>query len=423
MSDVLMPRLSDSMEEGTIVRWLKADGQQVARGEELVEIETDKATMTYEADDAGALAILAAEGATVAVGATIATVGDGARADRPGEPAAAAPARAASEPAVAAPAPAPAPAKAEPAAAPAPRGDRISVSPVARRTAQRLGVELAGVQGSGPHGRILKADVTAAAAAGNGGAAAAEPATAEPVAAPAPPSPARDGAGKGEVAVEPLTRLQQTVARRMAESKATVPDFVLEADVDMSAVLDLRAQLKQAVDPAPSINDMLLKLVAATLRRHPRVNGAYRDGQFETYGRVNVGMAVATDDGLVVPTVFDADERSLGALARETRRLAARVRDGSITPPELSGGTFTVSNLGMFGVDRFAGIVNPPQAAILCVGAVAQRAVVAADGGVVARPLATLTLVSDHRILYGADAARFLADLRAALEAPLGVLV
>jgi pyruvate dehydrogenase E2 component (dihydrolipoamide acetyltransferase) len=228
-------------------------------------------------------------------------------------------------------------------------------------------------------------------------------------------------AAKGDVSVQELTRTQQVVARRMAESKATIPDFTLDVEVDMEAAVDLRAQLK-ALDPpvVPTYNDMVVKASALALREYPRANGSYRDGRFELHGRVNVGVAVAAQDALVVPTVFDADVKSLTAIAGETRALAARVRDGAITPPELSGGTFTVSNLGMYGITSFTAVINPPQAAILSVGALAERAVVR-DGELVARHTMHMTLACDHRILYGADAAEFLARVRALLERPVSL--
>jgi pyruvate dehydrogenase E2 component (dihydrolipoamide acetyltransferase) len=204
----------------------------------------------------------------------------------------------------------------------------------------------------------------------------------------------------------------------MAESKATIPDFTLAIDVDMERCVALRAELKRiSSDDAPTFNDMVVKACALALREHPRANGSYKDGTLQLHSRVNVGVAVAAQDALVVPTVFDADTKALGEIARETRTLAARVRDGAITPPELGGGTFTVSNLGMYGVRSFTAIVNPPQAAILSVGAVEQRAVVR-DDDLLARHTMTLTLVCDHRILYGADAATFLARIRELLHAP-----
>jgi pyruvate dehydrogenase E2 component (dihydrolipoamide acetyltransferase) len=189
----------------------------------------------------------------------------------------------------------------------------------------------------------------------------------------------------------------------------------------MSGCVALRASLKEVVDSAPTYNDMVVKAVALALREFPRVNGAFVDGRWELYSRVNVGVAVAGSDALVVPTVFDADQKSLGAIARDARQLAAKVRDGSVTPPELSGGTFTVSNLGMYGIDSFVAVINPPQAAILAVGAVAKRAVVDGDGRIVARDTMTATLACDHRILYGADGAEFLARVRALLEKPLAL--
>jgi pyruvate dehydrogenase E2 component (dihydrolipoamide acetyltransferase) len=321
---------------------------------------------------------------------------------------------------------------------------RIKASPVARRMARELGLELARLEGTGPGGRIVKADVEAAASGGGGASApAAERGTAEPAEAEAPaheqaapakaepeaperdvPGPvvAGDGqTGRGETTTQNLTRLQQTVARRMAESKATAPEFVLNVDVEMDAAVELRKQLKAAAGEggtAPSFNDFVVKASALALSEFPRANGAYRDGKFELYSRVNVGVAVAGQDALVVPTVFDADRKSLGQIARESRQLAERVRAGAITPPELSSGTFTVSNLGMFGIDHFVAVINPPQAAILAVGAMKPTPVVV-DGEVTVRTLMKLTLACDHRILYGADAAEFLARIRELLQTPL----
>jgi pyruvate dehydrogenase E2 component (dihydrolipoamide acetyltransferase) len=209
----------------------------------------------------------------------------------------------------------------------------------------------------------------------------------------------------------------------MAESKATAPHFYLQAEFDMSRAVEARAKIKAAAsegETVPSFNDMVVKACAIALREHPRANGAYRDGRLELYSRVNVGVAVAGQNALVVPTVFDADQKGLREIARETRALAARVREGTITPPELSGGTFTVSNLGMFGIDSFAAVINPPQAGILAVGAITERPAVR-DGQVVPAHLMALDLACDHRILYGADGAEFLARIRRLLEEPLGL--
>ena len=230
---------------------------------------------------------------------------------------------------------------------------------------------------------------------------------------------------KGHTTTIEPSRTQRTIARRMAESKATIPDFTLTADVDMESCVELRAELKRlAHADAPTYNDMIVKACALALREHPRANGSYRDGRFELHSRVNVGVAVAassedpTGGALVVPTIFDADTKALGEIARETRTLAERVRNATITPPELSGGTFTVSNLGMYGIADFTAIINPPQAASLAVGAVAPRAVVARKKRIVARHTMSVTLSCDHRILYGADAALFLARIRELLKEP-----
>jgi pyruvate dehydrogenase E2 component (dihydrolipoamide acetyltransferase) len=376
MAELLMPRLTDSMDEGTIVRWLVDDGAAVEAGQEVVEIETDKATMPYESDAAGVLRIAVREGETVPVGAPIATVGE--------------------------------------ASSPAPSlRPRLSVSPIAARVAARAGVDIAAVAGSGPQGRVFKRDVVAFLEA----APAQPPAPAPPPAELRAPPPSPSGA-RGEVETQQLTRGQAVVARQMAQSKATAPDFWVAADIDMSDALELRARLKEAFAPAPSVNDLILKASALALREHPGINASFADDAVQRHGCVNVGVAVAADHELVVPIVHDADRMSLGAIAQEVRRLAERVRDASVSPADLDGATFTVSNLGMFGVDRFAGIINPPQAAILCVGAVQQRPVVR-DGEVVARASMTMTLVCDHRLVYGADAAQFLADVRANLESPL----
>jgi len=455
--DVVMPRLSDSMEEGTILRWLVSSGDSVSRGDEIVEIETDKANMTYEADASGTLEIVASEGDTLPIGELIARIGDGSSAAAPPAEAQTAervgpvageddsaggaaeivspapPARSASasddEDSSEPPTPAEQPPAREPATpAPSPSmpavgersgNGRVKASPIARRLARERGVDLAALTGTGPGGRIVKADVEAAPA---GGSPAAAPAAA-PAPASAAPSPGEGGTGKGAVTVEELSRTQQTIARRMAESKATVPDFYVSTEVDMAAAVAVREQLKALASeehPAPSFNDFVVKAAALALREFPRANGAYKDGKFELYERVNVGVAVAAEDALIVPTVFDADQKSLGEIAVETRALAARVRAGQITPPEVSGGTFTVSNLGMFGVTEFTAIVNGGQAGILTVGALRDVPVVA-NGNVVPGKRMTLTLVSDHRILYGADAAQVLARIRALLESPLAL--
>jgi pyruvate dehydrogenase E2 component (dihydrolipoamide acetyltransferase) len=500
-SDVTMPRLSDSMEEGTVLKWLVDEGGEVKRGEPLVEIETDKANMTYESDTDGTLIeVVAQEGDTLAIGEVIARIGDPSEAGGNGKPAAkekepaeeeaggedGAEAEAEAEGAEEAEGEAEGAEEAEgeaeggedaaegeeagedkqkagavaeadqgearggagagdgggetqagggaatktraPSGNGAGDGERVKASPVARRMARELGVELARLEGSGPGGRIVKADVQAAAE-GDGaraGAAVEAPAREEERAPAAAeeraPEPERAEAGaKGEAEVQELTRLQQTVARRMAESKATAPDFSISLTVDMTQAVELRKRLKEVADPAPSFNDMVVKAAAIALTEHPRVNGAYRDGKFELYERVNIGIAVAALDALVVPTVFDADRKSLGQISRDARAAAEKVRDRTITPPELSGATFTVSNLGMFGIEQFTAIINPPQASILTVGKLAKQPAVDDSGRIVARDQMSLSLVCDHRILYGADGAQFLARVKDLLEQPLAL--
>jgi pyruvate dehydrogenase E2 component (dihydrolipoamide acetyltransferase) len=438
-TDIVMPRLSDSMEEGTILRWIKAVGDEVALGDELVEIETDKANMVFEADTAGTLIeVVADEGATLPIGDVIARVGDAGEPPPPERRVASTTATevgvrgtvagesGSGSPPAAAPAPPPASPTPAPPATTRPDGDgRVKASPLAKRIASERGLDIAALAGSGPGGRIIKADVERAAAAGPAPSGAPAPPPA-PAAAPAGPTPGvgeKPETAKGTTEVVELTKLQQTVARRMSESKATAPHFYLDAEVDMSSAFKGRAALKAAAaegDVVPSFNDMVVKACALALRAFPRANGAYRDGKFELYSRVNVGVAVAARDALVVPTVFDADVKGLRQIAGETRALAARVRDGSVTPPELSGGTFTVSNLGMFGISSFSAVINSPQAGILAVGAIVEKPVVR-DGEITTARLMPVTLACDHRILYGAEGAEFLARIRSLLEEPLGL--
>jgi pyruvate dehydrogenase E2 component (dihydrolipoamide acetyltransferase) len=424
-SDITMPRLSDSMEEGTILKWLVSEGDEVERGQEIAEIETDKANMSYEADTSGTvIELVVSEGSTVPLGEVIARIGDPSEKAEGGRQKAEEKAEGeeAEEPEAKEKAPEPEPKKrAQPSSNGA--GERVKASPVARRMAEERGIDLGSIQGSGPGGRVVKADVEAA---GDGGAAPEtekeeEPAAPEPEAQPQAPEPAGDAGPKGEMRVQELTRLQRTVSRRMAESKATAPDFALEVEIDMTEAVKLRERLKAMTEKPPSFNDMIVRACALALRDHPRVNGAYRDGHFELYSSINIGVAVAAQDALVVPTVFDADKKSLGEISRNVRELAEKVRDGKITPPELSGGTFTVSNLGMYGIDAFTAVINPPQAAILAVGALKKRPAIDPNGAVVARDTMFANLVSDHRILYGADGAQFLARVRELLEEPLAL--
>jgi pyruvate dehydrogenase E2 component (dihydrolipoyllysine-residue acetyltransferase) len=403
-----MPRLSDSMEEGTILTWLKQVGDEVAVGDELVEIETDKANMAYEADTAGTLQeILAQEGETLPIGAPIARIGEDGAGGSSGQDESARPAGPVSDTGLSLPG--------EPSASSPPTGgvseaggERVKASPLARRLAKEKGLDLASLHGSGPGGRVVKSDVEGAAA---------------PTAAVAPEAAPSIETAKGETQTRELNKLQQTIARRMAESKATAPHFYLTIEIDMGKAVEARAALKAAAregEVVPSFNDMVVKACAIALREFPKANGAYRDGRFEMYSRVNVGVAVAAEEALVVPTIFDADKKGLRQIAEDTRAVAAKVRDGSVIPPELSGGTFTVSNLGMYGIEVFDAVINMGQAAILSIGAIREAPAVR-DGEIVPAQLMKATIACDHRILYGAEGAEFLARVKDLLEEPISL--
>lgn len=438
MTDILMPKLSDSMEQGTIISWLKATGDQVEVGDELLEIETDKATMAYPAEKAGKLELLVAVGTTVSVGEPICRIGpavSSAVSPNPGPagsttPDTPRPTTASDEAlqtaedmgsAVITP---PATPKSTGAGTDPVRTDTVKVTPLARRVAAAHAVVLADVRGTGPLGRIIRADVLNAAGL--------QPAT--PSTRPHDPARAADElaqeattsqAARSGARRQVPTRLQQLIVRRMTESKSTIPHFQVQTEVDMGAALALRQEFKMlAVDahPVPSVNDLIVKAAAIALRSHPLANGSFKDGAFELHEEINIGVAVAADGALVVPVIRNADAKSLSQIAIDTRRLARSVRDQTVSLADLSGGTFTVSNLGMFGVTAITPVINPPEAAILGVGAT--RATLArVDGAIVDKSVLTLTLSCDHRILYGADAARFLAEIRDLLEAPLRLVL
>jgi pyruvate dehydrogenase E2 component (dihydrolipoamide acetyltransferase) len=427
MTEIVMPRLSDSMEEGTILTWLKKVGDEVAVGDELVEIETDKANMAYEADVAGTLnEILAQEGETLPIGSPIARVG------APGETVAQdvgaqdqAPQAAGPVSDEASPEPGSGDTSSSPPTAEAKEADgaRVKASPLARRLAKERGLDLSQIAGSGPGGRVVKADVEKAGAASAAGTAPSTQQVEGAVPAAAAPAPGSTETAKGETRIQELTKAQQVVARRMAESKAIAPHFYLTLEIDMSEAVAARKAIKAVArdgEVVPSFNDMIVKACAIALTEFPKANGAYKDGRFEFYSRVNVGVAVAAEEGLVVPTVFDADKKGLRQIAADTRAVAAKVREGTVTPPELSGGTFTVSNLGMFGIEEFGAVINQPQAGILAVGAIREAPAVR-DGEFVPTHLMKVTLSCDHRILYGAEGAEFLARVQQLLEEPVSL--
>ncbi len=456
--DFLMPKLSDTMEEGTVLQWLKDDGAMVTKGEPIVEIESDKANMMVEAPADGALHIVAQVGDSLPIGVPIATIGEGSAPQAPPAPgpesadgaaptaveAEAAddatgiptaddgtgtsigrevrppedyPAAHDDEPLATAPVevpPASPPAAHEPAAEP---GERVRASPLARRLAEELGVDLAGIHGTGPAGRIVREDVEAAAAgrpvtpAGDG-----RVTPAPAVSATSPSTPAAPAA-PGERF--PMNRLQRTIARRMAESKPGAPHFYLERDLDVTALIGLRKELVAASPEGqgPSVNDLIVRAVALAVAERPDAVRRFDVDALVAPAGVHVGVAVTVDGGLMVPVVRDAHTKRVAELAAEIRDLAGRCRDGTITPPELEGSVITVSNLGMFGIDRFAAVINPPEAAILAIGR-AKPAAVVVDGEVRVSDVMTVTLSVDHRVLYGAEAATFLGRIAELLEHP-----
>jgi pyruvate dehydrogenase E2 component (dihydrolipoyllysine-residue acetyltransferase) len=412
-TEVKLPRLGQGMESGVVVRWLKKEGDHVAKGDPLYELDTEKVTQEIEAEADGVLAkIVVAEG-EVEVGATLAVIeadggGDGTApaAEAPAEPQAAEPAAAADAPAEAPAAPEPArPSTGEPAPAAEPRGESrptpLKASPLARRIARERGVDLATVRGTGPDGRILAEDVEKA-----------------PAGAPsaAPEAPA---ASAEEVEVVQLSSIRKTIAKRLTEAW-TAPVFQLGVSADMAEALALRERLVERLeegDVKPTVNDVLVKLAAVALARHAPVNATFAGEEIQRHPTPHVGIAVAAPQGLVVPVIRDAGRLTVQEIARARADLVGRARDNKLTFADLEGGTFTISNLGMFGVEQFTAVLNPPQVAILAVGAVKDEAVVR-DGDLDVAPIVHLVLTCDHRAIDGADGAAFLQTLVALIEQP-----
>lgn len=411
MASIDMPQLGFDMQEGTLVRWLKQPGDEVKRGESVAEIETDKAVIEIEAFESGTITqLLVEEGATVPVGEPIAVLdtGDGGALPEPKAvektiappPAAVEPMEA---PAAAAPAPAP---TTTPVAAPAPaEGLRVKASPLARRLAAEHRVDLHRLTGSGPGGRIVKQDVLQAAE---------TPAGAPPAATVAAPADE----------VVPLTRLRQTIARRLVESKQQVPHFYVTVAIDMDKAMQLRSELKELGDDVGpvSVNDLVMKAAALALQKHPGVNSSFEGDAIRRHGAVHLGMAVAIEGGLITPVIRDCHAKSLFQIAAEARELAAAARDRSLHPDQYQGNTFTISNLGMFGVEEFSAIINPPAAAILAVSGIIEKPVVR-NGELAVGKVMKVTLSADHRATDGAEVALFLQDVKRILENPLLLLV
>jgi pyruvate dehydrogenase E2 component (dihydrolipoamide acetyltransferase) len=430
---ITMPALSPTMTEGNLAKWLKAEGDTIKAGDVIAEIETDKATMEVEAADEGRLGRIVVPAGTeaVKVGAPIALLleeGEGAEALN--APASATP------PAPAAPE-APQPAAAAAPAAPEPdHGDRVFASPLARRIAGEAGLELAGIAGSGPHGRIVKADVEAALAKGPRAAAAAFP----PVAAPAKPQPTVPAsaaaptdqgkdrmvalAGNPPYELVPHTGMRRTIARRLTEAKQTVPHFYLTVDCDIDALLKIRAELNQRGGDQfkLSVNDFVIRAAALALRKVPAANASWSDDGTLLWQRVDIGVAVAIENGLITPIVKQADTKGLAQISNEMKDLGARAKAGKLKLDEFQGGTFSISNLGMFGIKDFAAVINPPHGCILAVGAGEQRPVVK-DGALAIATVMSCTLSVDHRVVDGATGALFLKEFKKLVEDPLIMLL
>jgi pyruvate dehydrogenase E2 component (dihydrolipoamide acetyltransferase) len=414
--ELTMPRLSDTMEEGRIGRWLKREGDSFREGDVIAEIETDKATMEFQAyDDGTVLRIIVDDGETAALGAPIAIVGEAGEevaepAEQPAEPE---PEKTGSDPNSSREAP-PSDVTSAPAGGNG-KAEVLRVSPIARRMADTAGLDLRSLagKGSGPDGRIVKADVERALQG-------ATPVPGTGVApAPEPSPPAVSAPAEGDE-VRELSPMLKAVARRMTESKTTVPHFYVSSEIDMTRALQLRKELNEALADSGekvSVNDLIVRASAQALVQHPQAHRSYVDGTHVYHAHAHVGIAVALDDGLIVPVLRDADTKSLRQIAVEARDLAERARAGKLRQNEIEGGTFTVSNMGMLGVSAFAAIINPPESTILAVSATIQRPVVR-DGAVAVGDIMSVTLSCDHRACSGADGARLLQTVKRHLEAP-----
>ncbi len=436
MAEITMPRLSDTMTEGVIASWLKKEGDPVKKGDVLAEIETDKATMELEVYENGVLEkILVQAGQTVPIGQVVAIVGAAGSTKASSAPAAVATpvpvtaAVGASALAVAAVA------TSAPVATIAQSGERVKASPLARRLAIEYQVDLQTIAGSGPGGRVVRDDVEAYKASGNGTVAVAAPVVVAapapvvahpPIMAPATPpvAPTSAPVTEGDVEIINLSMMQQTVARRLTESKQTVPHFYVSTEVDMTEAVKLREQLNSKLKEGQvkiSFNDLVVKACGIALEQMPEVNTFYKDGKFLRNKHVNIGVAVDVPNGLVVPVLRDCNQKGVRTLAKEAKALFEKARNGKLRPEDYQGGTFSVSNLGMFNVTHFQAVINPPESAILAVGAIQEKAVVI-NHEIVIRSRMSLTLSADHRVLYGATIARFLGLLQSLLENPFDLL-
>ena len=401
-TDVIMPQMGFDMEEGTVVRWLKAEGDHVDRGEPIVEVETDKATVEVESFASGLLRrIVVTEGITVPVGQVIGIIGTADEA----LPATDGPAPSPVPTAVQSAAPDPQPPAAEPAPASVGKTDRLLVSPLARHIAEEKGVDLATVTGTGPKGRITKEDVLAAAEF------------------PTPtPTPASAPVEAGEITQ--LSRMGQTIARRMTQSKQEVPHFYVTSSIDMTKAMALREELNElwAGEVRLTVNDLIIKASALALAKFPNFNSHYADGVIKAGPAINIGVAIALEDGLIAPAILDCGSKSLKEISVASRDLSSRARDGVLRPEEYTEATVAISNLGMFQVDSFIAIINPLQSASIAVGSVTKQPVVR-DGQIAIADIMQCTISADHRVVNGADAAQFVNEIKANLEKPSSLLL
>ncbi len=438
MAEIIrMPRMSDTMEEGVIVGWQKQVGDAVEPGDVLAEVETDKATMELESFQEGVLLYIGVKEGPVPVNGLLAVIGEEgedykealAQADQ-GAPAEAAPAEAAAETATETPV-------AETASANGTSNDRIKASPLARSIAEKAGINLSSIQGSGDQGRIVKRDVEAfiqdapASAPAAPVQAPAAPVS-SPAVAPAAPAPAAPAApvvqpfvhgGTGDNYEDiPASQMRKVIARRLGESKFSAPHFYLTIEVNMDKTIATRKQLNEIAPVKISFNDLVIKSVAAALRQHPAINSSWLEDRIRRNGDVNIGVAVAVDEGLMVPVIRHADMKSLSQINTEVKALAGKARDRKLQPQEMQGNTFTISNLGMFDIDEFTAIINPPDACILAVGSIVKKPIVKNDELVIGN-IMKLTLSCDHRVVDGATGAKFLQTLKKIMEDPMRILV
>lgn len=408
---VLMPKLSDTMEEGTILKWVRKEGEKVKQGETIVEIESDKADMELEAYDSGILRkIIVPEGGKAPIGALIAIIGDQdedisallsttSTTEQPTPVSAETKAPTVKAPAPVTPTPAPTAAP-----LPATHDGRVKASPLAKRLAKEHSINLSTVPGSGPQGRVIKRDIESVLSG---------KATVSRTIAPIVPGTAED---------VPLSPIRKTIAKRMSESKLTAPHFYVTVDIDMEPAMAFREQINNATDLKLSFTDIIIKAAAAALMKHPQVNGTYLGDKMRQYHYAHIGVAVALDDGLVTPVIRNCEQKRIDQINRELRDLVDRARNRKLKPDEYQGSTFTISNLGMFGVEDFVAIINPPEGAILAIGSIVERPVVK-SGVIVIGHTMKATISADHRIIDGAVAARFMQDFKKFMENPAALTV